>query len=343
MAAKGFDYKSFAQDLAGQAQGLVPPDLNDEQKQYVINTLGNFSLMAGQALAEDPNLNFDENQSITITQIIAEWAFHKSVDVIRSGIPRQYWDSIMQKIAFTIFEIAKQTFSQGLPNDKILEVIEVHVKKVYAEAIEELKNKGAIDEGLMQFAQSQSNMDKMATEMKEQQAAAAAAAAGGVAPAQQADMAMQGTGANVPPAQEELPPVDSKFLKLATVAMLFKKMNQDKVQTILNTFEPEEAETVIKCMRIPDLPQKIGAQNALRCLQEIKMNLPKNTDLTPMKVIRKLKTFASKYTPTEMEFILGNERIGVKRLVFNALEDKYYEQMPPKIASIVATHLQNSV
>ena len=35
MAAKDFDYENFAQNLAGQAQGLVPQDFTDEQKQYV--------------------------------------------------------------------------------------------------------------------------------------------------------------------------------------------------------------------------------------------------------------------------------------------------------------------
>ena len=170
MATKNFDYETFAQNLAAQAKDLVPQDFTDAQKQYVINTLGNFSLLSGKALAEDPNLNFNEDQAITITQIIAEWSFHKSVDVIRSGIPQQYWDGVMQKIAYTIFEIAKQTFSQGLPNDKILELIEHHVKKSYLEAITELKNKGAIDEGLMEFAATQSNMDKMAQEMQAQAA-----------------------------------------------------------------------------------------------------------------------------------------------------------------------------
>ena len=338
MATKNFDYEAFAQNLAAQAKDLVPQDFNDAQKQYVINTLGNFSLLSGKALAEDPNLNFNEDQAITITQIIAEWSFHKSVDVIRSGIPQQYWDGIMQKIAYTIFEIAKQTFSQGLPHDKMLELIEHHVKKTYLEAIAELKNKGAIDEGLMEFAASQSNMDKMAQEMQQQQQPQNAAGdqnlpspSGGGAP-------VAGQSAPV-----DFPKVDSKVLKLATVAMLFKKMNQDKVQTILNQFDPEDAESVIKFMKLPDLPERIGAHNALRCLQEIKMNLPKATDLTPTRVVNKIRNFASKYTSTQLDTILLRERMGVKRLVFNALEGEYYDKMPPKVASIVASHLQNSV
>lgn len=330
MATTDFDYENFAQNLAAQAQELVPADFNDAQKQYVINTLGNFALLSGKALAEDPNLNFNTDQSITITQIIAEWSFHKSVDVIRSGIPQQYWDPVMQKIAYTIFEIAKQTFSQGLPNDKILELIEHHVKKSYLEAITELKNKGAIDEGLMEYAASQSNMDKMAQEMQQ--------------PQQQNQLPQQNGVAGVAQYEPtEFPKINSKVLKLATVAMLFKKMNQDRVQTILNKFEPNDAQDVIKFMRMPNLEERVGTANALRCLQEIKMNLPKNTELTPNKVVLKLRKIASKYSSKEIDTILIRERIEVKRLVFNAIEGKYYDKIPPKVASIVASHLAGSV
>ena len=335
MATKDFDYKSFAQNLAQQAQEMVPQEFDDFQKQYVVNTLGNFAMLSGQTLAEDENLHFDAEQSVLITQIIAEWSFHKSVDVIRSGIPQQYWDPIMQKIAYTIFEIAKQTFSQGLPQDKILELIEHHVKKSYVEAITELKDKGAIDEGLMEFAASQSNMDKMAQDMQESaQAEAAPPQEGGELP-----MPVEPSGG----AAVDFPKVDSKVLKLATVAMLFNKMKQDKVQTILNKFNPDDAETVIKFMQVPDLEKRVGTANALKCLQEIKTNLPKNTDLAPNKVVLRLRKFASTRSRKELDTLLITERIGVKRLVFNALEGNYYDKIPPKVASIVASHLCNSV
>ncbi|HCB11770.1 MAG TPA: hypothetical protein DEO94_06535 [Cyanobacteria bacterium UBA11991] len=343
MAVKGFDYEGFAQNLAGQAQDLVPNEFSPDEKQYVINTLGNFAMMAGKALAEDKSLNFDADTCTYITQIIAEWSFHKSVDTIRAGIPRQHWDSVMQRIAYTIFEVAKQAFTQKLPNDQIIELIEHHVNKAYNDALEDLKNKGIIDESLEKFAASQNNMNKMAQEMQQQAAQQAAAQVAGADPnsvpqaAQNLPQAVPASGAL---AQTEPEP---KALKLATVAMLFKRMNQDRVQTMLDKFEDQDAQDVIRYMRLPDLTQRVGVENALRCLQEIKLQLPKASDLAPMLVVKKIKNFASKYTENELETILIKERIGVKRLVFTALEDKYYEKIPPKVASIVATHLQNSV
>ena len=343
MATKDFDYEGFAQNLAMQAQELVPQDFNDEQKQYVINTLGNFSMMAGKTLAEDKSLNFNAEQSTYITQIIAEWSFHKSIDIIRSGIPRQYWDSIMQKIAYTIFEIAKQTFSQGLPTDKIIELIEHHVNKTYVDAITELKNKGIIDEGLMEFAASQSNMNKMAQEMQEQaQVEQAQAQNIGQANNQEPNLPQVADGA-APVSQTDPNKVGSKSLKLATVAMLFNRMNRDRVQTILNKLDDDDAEAVVKYMQVPDLEKKVGAQNTMRCLYEIKMNLPRSTDVVPEMVVKKIKDFASQYTEQDLERLLIKERINVKRLVVNALEDKFYDKIPPKVASIVASHLQSIV
>lgn len=338
MAVPDFDYESFAQNLAAQAQELVPPEFEEHQKQYVVNTLGNFALLSGKALAEDPNLNFNAEQAVTITQIIAEWSFHKSVDLIRSGIPQQYWDGVMQKIAYTIFEIAKQTFSQGLPNDKILELVEHHVKKTYVDAITELKNKGVIDENLMEFAASQSNMDKMAQEMQEQ---AAAQSGGEMPPA--ADVGESTAVAVQPDGKPTLPKVDSKVLKLATVAMIFNKMKQDRVQTILNKFEEDDASSVVRYMRVPDLADKVGKENAMLALQDLKQSLPRTTNLTPQRVIAQIKLFASKYSRKQLDTILIRERMGVKRLVFNALEDEFYDGMPPKVASVVATHLSNIV
>ena len=110
MTIKDFDYKGFAENLASQAAELVPREFSQNDKNYVTNTLLNFSMLAGEALYQDQeNLGFNADQASMITQIIAEWAFHKSVDLIKSGIPQQFWDPIMQKIAFTIFEIAKRT------------------------------------------------------------------------------------------------------------------------------------------------------------------------------------------------------------------------------------------
>jgi len=337
MAIKGFNYQEFAQNLTMQAQELVPQDFGDIEKQYVVNTLLNFSTLAGEAIYNDTESNFNADQAMMITQIIAEWSFHKSVDLIRSGIPQEFWDPVMQKIAFTIFEIAKQTFKQGLPQDQILQLIEHHVKKTYLDAIAELKDKGFIDEGLMNKASSQSNIDAMMQQMSEEQAQAEVAQSS--APVQQVGGVPQAVGQTSPVEMGTAP----KVMKLATVALLFQRMKQEKVQTYLDKFNPEDAQTVIKYMGMQDLDNRVSVPTTMRCLNEIRTTLPKiQDDISPSKIVTKLQKVTEGMDKQQLETILRMERLKVKRFVFNALEGEYYE-IPPKVANIIATHIQDSV
>ena len=86
MPIEGFDYKGFAASMSEQAKELVPKELEDREKEYIVKTLGNFTLLAGEALYNDQQLNLNADQAVFITQIIAEWSFHKSIDLIHSGI-----------------------------------------------------------------------------------------------------------------------------------------------------------------------------------------------------------------------------------------------------------------
>ena len=169
MPIEGFDYKGFAASMSEQAKELVPKELKDFEKEYIVKTLGNFTLLAGEALYNDEQLNLNADQAVFITQVIAEWSFHKSIDLIHSGILPQYWDSIMQKIAFTIFEIAKQAVIRNIPQDQLLQAVEHHVIKVYNTSIEELQKKGIIDEEIKNRAESQSNIDAMAKQAQAEQ------------------------------------------------------------------------------------------------------------------------------------------------------------------------------
>ena len=136
MAIEGFDYKEFAEMMSSQAGELIPPEFNDMQKNYIVKTLSNFTLLAGEAIANDESLGFNADQAVFVTQIIAEWAFHKSIDLVRSKIMPEHWDSIMQKVAFTIFEIAKQAIQKNIPQDQILQLVEHHVNKSFKEALD---------------------------------------------------------------------------------------------------------------------------------------------------------------------------------------------------------------
>lgn len=339
MTAQGFDYKLFVQNLTQQAQEIVPQEFDYVQKQYVVNTLYNFANVAGQALAEDPSLNFSADQAQMMTQIIAEWSFHKSVDLIRSGIPQQYWDPIMQKIAYVIFEIEKEVFTQNLPQEQILDIIQHHVDKTYKECIEELKDKNLITTELAQVAESQSNIDQLIESAAENEI-----------PDNAESDAQMSDGNQIPQIQNPNPPqpqligAEGKVLKLATLALLFKRMKQDKVQVFLDKFNPDDANSVIKFMNVPDLERKVDTNVTLKCLQEIKTNLPQQnpSEITPARLIEKVQKIAQRTNRAHLEELLDSERPKVKRFIFSALDGEFYN-VPPKVANIIAHHVELSV
>lgn len=320
MAIEQFDYKTFADELSAQANDLVPAEFQDFQKKYVVNTIKNFATLCGEAITKDDKANFNDEQAMLITQIIAEWSFHKSVDVIKSGILPDYWDTVMQKIAFTIFEIAKQTISKGLPQDEVLQIVEHHVKKTYVSVLEELKERKVIDEGIFDRATHQSSIDDMMAQLQEEKSELEHAQI-----AESTDLK-----------------ANSKILKLASVALLLKQVSQDKVQTILNKFDAHDAQTVIQYMQMNDLETKVDKGIAIRCLQEIKTNLPEPKFVNPEKILLKMHKLFEKCPKEKIEKTVIKERSKVKEFIAKAYEDEY-SQMPSKVANIIAQHLEESV
>lgn len=320
MAIEGFDYKNFAQVLTSQADELLPANFNDFQRKYVVNTIQNFATLAGEALYSETPSAFNADQAMLITQIIAEWSFHKSVDLIKSGIAPEAWDGVMQKIAFTIFEVAKQTITQGLPQDQVLQIVEHNVHTSYEEALTELKGSGIIDDVLFDKAAHQSNIDEMMEQIQRDKAEQAAA--GGQ--------------------EQSSASSDSKVLKLASVALLLRQVEQDKVRTILNKFSPQDAQAVIQYMQMPDLEQKVDKNIAIKCLQEIKTNLPEPKKISPNKIISKLRKIFNEKGKVSVETAIRKERPNVKNFIKNAYEGEY-APMPSKVANIIAQHLEESL
>lgn len=155
-----FDYKAFAESMKEQAQELVPQEFSEEDKTYLLSTLYNFALMSGEALVKQYAL--EDEQAISLTQIVSEWIFHKSCDLIRSQVPKNCWDNILQKIAFTVFEVGRQSFERNISQEDMLTAIEHHVNKCYKSTLDELQSKNAMSEDVMAEALTHSSIDEMA-------------------------------------------------------------------------------------------------------------------------------------------------------------------------------------
>ncbi len=350
MPIEGFDYKGFAASMSEQAKELVPKELEDREKEYIVKTLGNFTLLAGEALYNDQQLNLNADQAVFITQIIAEWSFHKSIDLIHSGILPQYWDGIMQKIAFTIFEVAKQAVIRKIPQDQLLQAVEHHVIKVYNQSIEELQQKGVIDEETKNRAENQSNIDAMAqqaqAEQERQKQAQAQEAQQNAQEAEQRrlerqkqrEQKRQAKQANVSVPQG----ITNKQMKLMSLALVLKLMSQDKVMTILNKFDSNDSLAISQYMNMADLESHLDGDLVTDCLKEMKEYLPIKRKLTKENVLGDLLRIYRETPRERIEKVIKNERPLVKRFIAQAYDGEY-SNLPLKVAGIVAQYIEESV
>ena len=348
MPIEGFDYKGFAASMSEQAKELVPQELEDREKEYIVKTLGNFTLLAGEALYNDQQLNLNAEQAVFITQIIAEWSFHKSIDLIHSGILPQYWDSIMQKIAFTIFEVAKQAVIRKIPQDQLLQAVEHHVIKVYNQSIEELQQKGLIDEETKNKAESQSNIDAMAQQAQAEQDRQRQEQA---AEAEKARQEKEQRRANRKQAREQaanrqpvsIPQgITNKQMKLMSLALVLKLMSQDKVTTILNKFDSNDSLAISQYMNMADLESHLDGDLVTDCLKEMKEYLPIKRKLTKENVLEDLLRIYREIPRERIEKVIKNERPLVKRFIAQAYDGEYSD-LPLKVAGIVAQYIEESV
>ena len=155
------DYVSFARDFARQAKELAI-DVAENERRYIATIVENFATLAYESLLKD---EYSEEDCRFITQLVSEWTYHKSMDLIKSNVPVEHRDVVLQSIAFAIFEISKECLKQEVEQDVLLNNIEHYVNKIYKEKIEELYSKKLITKVIHDNALSRSNIDDMAQDI----------------------------------------------------------------------------------------------------------------------------------------------------------------------------------
>ena len=171
MEEKALDkkYTTFIENLIEQVSGVLPSDINKLQEDYLISNIRHSTKLLAKSMQEDDvfkKLDFETQK--TYIQIMAEWSFHKEIDLFRSGIGAKHWKVVMQKIWYTTWEVMYACIQNNAPDDVLLNLIERYVNRTYQDAVEELKETNAIDEETEEKAKEQSNIDIMAEEYRKQ-------------------------------------------------------------------------------------------------------------------------------------------------------------------------------
>lgn len=310
---KSFDAEAFAKDLAEQASQVLPEDIQKEDKNYTVEIIYRFCKMAGEALVKEQNSKLNAQQASLVTQFIGEWIFHKSVDIIRAKIDPKLREGILQKVAFTVFDIAKKAVEHDMPQNQLISLVEAQVKKSFKKALDELQEKGTITEQTTQNALSQSNIDTMAAQQVEEEAAS--------------DIALMS---------------DAKVIKLASLAVLIKNFSSEKLKNILQKFNKPEREVLLKYLKMPDLEEKLDTKATMRCIEEMKNTLPEAVVISYERAYKKMCKIVKNSQQDTIFNIISNERPLVKEYV-NACYTKKKVKISPYIADIVSKYLEENV
>lgn len=155
-----FDYKVLTENLIKQAKGFLENDdtFFETEVEYILSVIEKYSLMAGEAAQIDNNFNME--QKAFITQVIAEWIYHKTRDVVQASIPEDYHENIFQKIAYVIYQTVTDGWKNGIETQIIMSNVGDNVVETYKNILRELLNRKFITEDCYEFALSLSSIDE---------------------------------------------------------------------------------------------------------------------------------------------------------------------------------------
>ncbi len=162
-------YTEYIESLIEQMTPMLPEDVNTLQKDYLISNIRKSATLLASSMEDDEEFSqLDFDAQCFYIQVMAEWSFHKEIDLFRSGIPAKYWKIVMQKIWFTMWEVMYACVKNDAPNEVILSLVERFVNRTYRDSVEELKESNLIDEETEEKAKEQSNIERMANEIREE-------------------------------------------------------------------------------------------------------------------------------------------------------------------------------
>lgn len=155
----GFDYKGFASHLAFQVRPLVLEKYSGNEKD-IQNIVYSESFYWGEKIADLNKFNYEICQYIV--QIIAEWTFHKYIDLLVFSCDENTKRVIIRKInsdlyAFLITHIEEPVRA----SDPLIARAEIIVKNSYRKYLEQFEAEKKISKKELDIGLKQSNIDEI--------------------------------------------------------------------------------------------------------------------------------------------------------------------------------------
>ena len=158
MLPENTNIQDFIQDLCRQAQDSFSSDIPDTVKDFIVDIIREFMGIAGDILKNDKENKYTLQQTEIICQILGEWLFHKGIDNYKNEIPKEYWRSMLQEIAFVVYNTAKLYILSEKELEVLLNNVEEAVNATYEKLITKLEADGILKKSKKEILK-QSNLE----------------------------------------------------------------------------------------------------------------------------------------------------------------------------------------
>ncbi|MDR1327347.1 MAG: hypothetical protein LBJ74_02950 [Heliobacteriaceae bacterium] len=135
------DYASLIEWLLEDASNMLPEEINDSQRKRILIAMKHYTTIMAEYLEEKELFN-----DFKIVKIIAEWTYCIALRLADSKIPYHLWDEVIPRPNFAALSIYEEAIVQNINWDETLSLIERHVDKAFAEAIQLLYDNKLINQ-----------------------------------------------------------------------------------------------------------------------------------------------------------------------------------------------------
>ena len=293
MVPTELNIEEFAKNLAEQASQALPPDLPENVKKIVIQTVYEYIKIAGNALNSEAN-NYTQDETILICQLVGEWMYHKGIDNYKNQIPEGYWKPILEQLAFAIFEVSKNSvIAKDTPTETI-DKAQAAVETAYRTMMEKLAAENQLTKSVDEIMHQSNLNDYVEQNFNE---------------------------------TPEDPKREEKDLKLMTMALFFKNLAPEAVGKLVKMLGEDERRQLGVYINMPDLEKLVDPVIYNNYLEKFNNFMPKVQQRKSKKsMYDKFSAAFSSVTEGQLLQLISNERKNVKNFLLRVYNGKMSEE-----------------
>ena len=214
-----------------------------------------------------------------------------------------------------IYQSGLEAIINKLPLNKLLPLIEEKVATVYKNEIQKLQKKGVLDEKQFEKAITASNFDEMVTKTEDDE--------------------IQNIPVNTNISNK-------KILKLATLAIIMRKLPKEQSAEILTSFDKQDVAQILNYMKMPNIEDKIDPQIIVSTLEELKTIIPLTEELNAEKILKRFNKLIKNVPESVLKKIAKRERGSVRSFI---LDRKFpaTEIFPPRILQSLVDSIEDKL